>query len=461
MCYLHYIERESKKQYAFSGRDDIMITTRDEGEILSARCHMKISDVVYTTMDELNEMDRFDLLEPPRKAKWYLQIVAWLLAFPETIAVRAKVRKFRMNGVKPPYVLLVNHNSFLDFKVATKAVFPHRSNYIVAIDGFINREQLLRNVGCFGKRKFVSDSSMYRMIKHSLDVNQTICQIYAEARYSLIGTTAILPDSLGKLVKKLGHPVVTLINHGHHLRQPVWNLNKRKIRTTSDMTLLLDKEDLKTLSVEAINARIRAAFEYDDYKYQYDHKIKITYPKRAENLHKILYQCPNCGAEFQMHSEGNRIWCDACGETHEMDEYGQLHNTAGATIFSHIPDWFEWIRTQVRQQIDDGTYCVDIDVNVDALPNSTGYYRLGVANLRHDGQGFHLKGEWDHGSLDLHKPVLANYGVHVEYAYFGKGDCVSFSTTNDTYYLFPVDQTFAVTKLHFAVEELYKKATKK
>jgi hypothetical protein len=56
----------------------------------------------------------------------------------------------------------------------------------------------------------------------------------------------------------------------------------------------------------------------------------------------------------------------------------------------------------------------------------------------------------------LEKTVLANYGVHIEYDYFGKGDCVSFSTLNDSYYIYPKNQDYSVTKFHLAVEELYK-----
>ena len=32
----------------------------------------------------------------------------------------------------------------MDFKVAEKAIFPHRANYVIAIDGFLGREWLLR-----------------------------------------------------------------------------------------------------------------------------------------------------------------------------------------------------------------------------------------------------------------------------------------------------------------------------
>jgi 1-acyl-sn-glycerol-3-phosphate acyltransferase len=131
-----------------------------------------------------------------------------------------------MKNLKGPYVLLCNHNSFFDFKVATRAMFPRRANYVVAIDGFINREWLLRNIGCIGKRKFISDPNIVKQLRYSLETNKSIAVIYPEARYSLIGTTAIIPDSLGKLLKKFKYPVVTLISHGHHLHQPVWNLSK-------------------------------------------------------------------------------------------------------------------------------------------------------------------------------------------------------------------------------------------
>ena len=305
---------------------------------------MKISDIIYEKIDKVKAMERFDMTIMPKKAKWYLQLLAWVLAIPETFAVHSKIRKHNMKGLKGTYILLCNHNSFLDFKVATRAVFPRRSTYIVAVDGFINRESLMRNVGCFMKRKFVSDIKLVKQIKHSLVVNNTVCQIYPEARYSLVGTNSMLPESLGKLVKLMKYPVVSMIGRGHHLRQPFWNLKKRKIRTSADMTQIINKEEIVSLSVDEIDKRIKEAFIYDDYKYQYDNNIHIKDKFRAEGLHKPLYLCPHCHTEFKMKSKDNRIWCEACNETYVMDELGKLSNINGETKFSHIPDWVEWER---------------------------------------------------------------------------------------------------------------------
>ena len=418
---------------------------------------MKISKVVYKPLEEVKDYPRYDLNILPKKMKWFLKPVAWLLAFPETIACHTKVRKHGMKGLKGGYLLLCNHNSFVDFKVATKAIFPRGANYVVAIDGFINREKLLRNVGCICKRKFIPDAGLVKQLKYSIFHNHYIAAVYPEARYSLTGTTSILPDSLGKMIKLFKAPVVTLICHGNHLRQPVWNLKKRKVHTSADMTYILTPQDIENMTVEQINEKVKGAFYYDDYEYQLLNHIEIKEKFRAEHIDKILYKCPNCGDEHSMKSEGTKLWCDHCHKTYEMDTLGRMHATEGITEFEHIPDWFEWERSEVRKEILAGTYRIESEVHIDSLPNSSGYYRLGEGTLVHDLHGFHLKAKLGESTtLNVDKLVSENYGVHIEFDYFGKGDGLSFSLSNDTYYLFPVKQDIHVTKVHFAVEELYK-----
>ena len=65
------------------------------------------------------EFERFDMTAPPQRTKWYLQPLTILISLPDIIRHRVKVTKTGMEGFKPPYVLLCNHNAFLDFKAAT------------------------------------------------------------------------------------------------------------------------------------------------------------------------------------------------------------------------------------------------------------------------------------------------------------------------------------------------------
>ena len=169
---------------------------------------------------------RFDMLKPPMRQKWYLLPVVWLMSYPGIWKHRVKITKVNAEDLRPPYVLLCNHNAFLDFKVATAAIFPHRANFVVAIDGFVGREGLLRMAGCLCKRKFTKDMVLVRQLQRVIN-NGDIPVIYPEARYSLCGTTAVLPESLGKMCKLFKVPVVTLITHGHHINSPFWNLHDR------------------------------------------------------------------------------------------------------------------------------------------------------------------------------------------------------------------------------------------
>lgn len=418
---------------------------------------MKISDIVYKLPSEVDKMPRFDLFSMPEKQRLYLTPVAWLLSLPDLIKYGAKITKVNMKGLKPPYILLANHNCFFDFKMATKAIFPHRANYIVAVDGFINREAIMRKVGCFGKRKFVHDIGLFKKIKHGLFVNKTIMIIYPEARYSLTGINEDIPDSMGKMLKMLKVPVVTLISHGHHLVQPNWNLTqKRKLKTTADMTQILTPSDLETLSVEEINQRVDQAFTYDDYQWQLNNNIHIKEKNRAEGIEKILYKCPACKVEAKMTSHLHKISCESCGKTYEMDTLGRLKATEGQTEFTHIPDWYRWEREEVRKEVEAGTYHIEKEVDIDTHPNSTGFYRFGRGKLVHNMDGFTISGKWNGEEFLLRKTPLENTSTHLEFNYYGKGDALDISTSNDSYWIFSHDKDYLVTKIHFAVEELYK-----
>jgi 1-acyl-sn-glycerol-3-phosphate acyltransferase len=406
---------------------------------------------------QLSQFKRFDMLKKPTRQKHYLRPLTWLLSYPAVLAHRVKITKIGMQGIKPPYLLLCNHNSFIDFKVTTAAIFPHRANYLVAIDGFIGRERLLRSVGCICKRKFTNDMIMVRHMKKVAD-NGDVIVMYPEARYSLCGTNAVLPESLGKLAKLLKIPVVTLIMHGHHVNSPFWNLKNRKVKNMEAvLSLLVSKEELDVLDYQEINERINTAFRYDDFAWQREKCIRITYPDRAKGLHKVLYQCPSCRTEYRMMSGGSKLWCEHCKKEWEMSEYGELSAVNGPTEFSHIPDWYEWERSQVREEVENGTYRFESEVLVDTLPNSKGFIHLGKGKLIHDMNGFLLEGEYEGTPYSVSINAKSLYSCHIEYNYLGKhGDCIDLNTLTDTFYIYPTCSRFSVTKISLATEELYK-----
>lgn len=400
---------------------------------------------------------RFDMKKKPIPTRWYLMPIIWLLSMPFVLLHRVKLTKTGTEGMKPPYLLLCNHNAFFDFMVATRAVFPHRANYVVAIDGFLINEWLLRNVGCICKRKFTNDITLIRQLQR-VTKNGNVAMIYPEARYSLCGTTAVLPASLGKLCKLLKVPVATLICHGHHVNAPFWNTKDRGVRKTeAEFKVLFTAEELAEMPVEEVNRQLVEAFQYDDFAWQKRRGIRIKNKNRAKGLDKVLYQCPACGAEYRMTSEGITLRCTHCGKSWTMTELGQLEAASGETEFAHIPDWYEWQRGNVRAEVESGTYSAGpMPVTVDSLPNAKGFFRLGEGVMTHDENGFHITGtDVDGDPFDIHRDVPSQYSCHIEYDYKKRGDCVSVSTLEDTWYIYPHDCDFSVTKMSLATEELY------
>lgn len=408
--------------------------------------------------DMVGTFKRFDLERRPSRQWRILTPVTWLLSFPKCWAHRSRTDKSGVpSDLKPPYFLLCNHNAFMDFMIMTRAIFPRRANYVVAIDGFIGREWLLRAVGCIGNRKFARSTSPVKNILHARNSGDIVV-MFPEARYSLCGTSAVLPDALGKMVRKMNVPVATLIMHGHHINSPFWHVGNRKVKPVeSEMRLLFTAEQTQNLSVEEINARLAEAFVYDDFAWQKENGVRVTYKKRAEGLHKVLYQCPACYTEYAMSSRGNTLQCGACGKAWEMSELGELRALGGDTEFSHIPDWYEWQRANVRREVEAGAYRFDSRVRIESLPSAKGFVKFKEpGRLTHNMDGFTLTGTFENEPFTLCWPALSLYSCHIEYDYMGRGDCVDLNNNHDTFYLFPEGSPFAVTKISLATEELYR-----
>ncbi len=404
----------------------------------------------------IGDYKRFDMKQPPLRQMNLLRPLTWILSVPEVLQHRVKINRLNMKGIKPPYLLLCNHNSFLDFKIMTAAIFPHRANYVVAIDGFIKRKWLMRLVGCICTRKFTNDLMLVRKMLHVISQGDIVV-LFPEARYSLCGTNAVLPDSLGKLIKKMNVPVVTLIMHGHHINSPFWNSHNRSVKPIeAELKLLHTPEQLQNLTVPEINEKLRQTFVYDDFMWQKENEIEVKYPKRAEGLHKVLYQCPHCLTEYHMDSKYDTLWCNQCGKKWIMSTLGELRAEEGQTEFSHIPDWYEWERENVRREIESGIYHFQSTATVYSLPNSSGFINLGTATLVHNRNGFVLEGSHNDTLYELTWTPKALYSCHIEYNYRKLGDCIDLNTNNDTLYIYPQTKNCSVTKISLATEELYK-----
>ena len=401
----------------------------------------------------------FDMKRPPIIPKWYFRLLLIIVAFffAGPFGTRTKIRRHNVKSMKEPALIISNHGSFVDFANMTYLTWPYVPCYVTAIDEFIGREWIMRQIGCFPKRKFTTDLTMIKRIRELINKKNTSVVLYPEARWSFAGIPEDITDSLGKMVKLCQCRVVILHQKGNFLRSPQWCKHPyRDVRTYCDAYEIVTKEESKTLPPEEIQRRIEEYFAYDEYKWQAENKIRIKNKKRAQNIHHILYKCTHCNAEGKTRSKGTKLWCEHCNTSWEMDEYGLMkQQNNGQSKFELVSDWYRWEREEVNKEVNEGNYYFEDDVRLERLYKGK-FVPIGKARLIHDENGFNLKGTLDDGSpIEIIKPTNANRSCHVEFDYKGRGNCVDISTIEATYFAFPLNKYDAICKFNFSTEALF------
>ena len=357
-------------------------------------------------------------------------------------------------GKDEPCLILMNHSSFIDLKIASRIFYPKRYGIVCTSDGFVGKRLLMRLLGCIPTQKFVSDVSLIRNIHYMLKKKKTSVLMFPEASYSFDGTATPLPRKMGVLLKKLGVPVVVVTTQGAFARDPLYNcLQKRKVKVSAKVTCLATAEELKNYSVAELDAMLDQAFSFDNFRWQQVNGVKINEPFRADGLHRILYQCPHCNAEGKTVGKGTTLKCQSCDTEYELTETGYLRALNADTYFDHIPNWYTWERGQVRHALENGTYRLDVPVEIGMLVNHSAIYMVGSGNLVHTREGFTLTGCG--GKLQYHPGPLSSYSLYADYYWYEIGDVICIGNNDVLYYCFPKKNT-PVAKARLATEELYK-----
>lgn len=378
-----------------------------------------------------------------------------ILSIPDMLATKFTYTESRMDEAGDgPYLILMNHSSFIDLKIAYRIFFPMPFHVVCTHDAYVGKAWLMRLLGCIPTQKFVTDASLILDMAHAVKKNKTSILMYPEAGYSLDGCATALPRKLGMLLKKLDVPVLMVKTDGAFLRDPLYNgLKLRKTRVSAHLTCLLTREEIAEKTVDELDAVLDCAFTFDNFKDQFESGTEIRESFRADGLERILYRCAACGSEGTMIGKGTSLTCSACGKHYEMNTLGRLEASDGATEFEHIPDWFRWQRDCVRREIEAGTYKLDTAVDIAIMTDYKALYKVGEGRLIHDENGITLTG--CDGKLSYSQSSTTSYTLNVEYFWYEIGDVISFGNRERLYYCFPKDVT-PVAKARLAAEEMYK-----
>lgn len=355
---------------------------------------------------------------------------------------------------KQPCLILMNHSSFIDLKIASAILYPKPFCIVCTSDGFIGKNWLMRLIGCIPTAKFVSDTTLIRDMQFALKEKNTSVLMYPEASYSFDGCATTLPRKLGALLKRLDVPVVSIITSGAFSRDPLYNgLQKRRVKVSAEVRCLLTPEQIRQKTVEELDAILDEAFTFDAFNWQKQNNIEITESFRADGLERILYKCASCGAEGHMRGRGTELICQKCGRQYHLSTLGQLVAKEGETEFSHIPDWYRWQRESVKNELREGRYLLDTEVEIGMIVDRKALYMVGSGRLRHDKNGFVLTG--CDGKLSYAQKPLTSYGLYADYFWYEIGDVICIGKRDCLYYCFPKGEC-SVAKARLAAEELYK-----
>lgn len=223
-------------------------------------------------------MTPFDMSRKPVKQNPLLMPLIWGACwFMTRIRGLKKVERIGMKGLKAPFLVIAAHQGFSDYYIAPRALFPHRANYISDMEGFAAfGNELYRQLGCIGKRRYTADLHVMINVKYALSVLRQPVVIFPESRHCDAGVTSSLPDNLGKIIKYFGVPVAVLTVHGSYLANPFWDEERtRKTKLSARLEKVLSEEDIKRLDAGEIQKLITDKLQYNEYFYQINERISI------------------------------------------------------------------------------------------------------------------------------------------------------------------------------------------
>ena len=397
----------------------------------------------------------------PKKPHMFWRLLIRLLTVFGMAGTKFTYESERMEllGKDEPCLILMNHSCFLDMQIAQRIMFPRPMNIICTSDAFVGlwglMEWVMRQIGCVPTQKFVTDIGLIQDMNYCFKNLGSSILMYPEASYSFDGTATALPRKMGVLLKKFDVPVVMIETFGAFSRNPLYNeLQVRKsVPVSAKVRLLYTREEIKEKTVKELSDGLDAAFGFDHFKWQKDQGLEIHDTFRADGLERILYKCAHCGAEGETRGNGTTVKCGHCGKEWELTPLGELKALEGETEFTHIPDWYAWERDQVRQEIENDTYKLDVDVDIAMLVDFKAIYKVGTGHLVHDRQGFKLTG--CDGRLEYSQKPQSCYGLYADYYWYEIADTICIGDNEHLYYCFPKGNV-PVAKARLAVEEMYK-----
>jgi len=344
-----------------------------------------------------------------KKPNSIIYFFTYILMFPVLkILFRLEVDRKNYSPPKGPFLVVSNHGSFMDFLVVMLSLYPRRFNAVTAQKFFLYKplHKLLPMMGCIPKNLFDPDIRSIIGIKNVLKHGGKIL-LFPEGRCECDGVYAGFHKSTGKLIKKLGVPVVSTSIDGAYKCMPFWRDGFRTGRVRIIISDLFSPEYLQEHSIDDINTALdRRLSRIDEPPPKKPFRTRSR-KRLAEGLQYIIYWCPKCGQEFTTETTGCVIRCSACNNAAELDCDMKLIPTPGSTVPEDVHAWY---RDQARHEAgqlheDMEPVCVKVNVRLPSDVPGGGMDTCGFGEISLDPKGWHYEGELKGEQVSLFFPI--------------------------------------------------------
>jgi 1-acyl-sn-glycerol-3-phosphate acyltransferase len=373
-------------------------------------------------------------IKRPNKA---LYCIGFVVAYPLLkILFSLKIDRSNYHPQKGSFIILSNHQSYLDFLLPTLAAFPRRLNAVAAQKFFLYKSlnRLLAMMGCIPKSLFDSDVRTIKGVLTVLKRGDNIL-MFPEGRCSVAGDYMGMQRATGKLIKKAGVPVISCRIEGAYTCMPFWRKGFRAGQVRLTLTNLFSAEDTKALSADEINCAIDQSLGGEiAARTESLHTLRAR--KLAEGLHNILYYCVKCGNEFTLETKGNTIRCTSCGNTASLDRYTRFIPDEGSVAPETIQDWQREQNLHELQNLSEDMEPLTVDVTVlmptdtpgaGVEPKGEGVLSLTLEGWRFEGE---LSGEPASVFIPLERVPATPFDPNDDFQIYHNGTLYMFRPTN-------------------------------
>ena len=260
----------------------------------------------------------------PKKGEptiFYANVLKKILLFFNRLRVKFKViNRELIQDLDEPFIVLANHHSSVD-PFSMLYLFKDRNML------FVSNEYLFRipvvgkiaNKGGFIKKKiYEKDLVCVKKIIKTINLGYPLT-IFPEGVLSPDGAPSKLDKNISHLCLKLKVPVVLIQLRNNYFLKPKWRKKAYRGESIIDIKRVIMPDEMQEMTIDDMHKAISDVISYNDFS---NNNIIFKKKNKAENLHQLLYRCPECKSLYTTISFGNTLKCTKCNkEYHILDNY--------------------------------------------------------------------------------------------------------------------------------------------